>query len=315
MSVLEHSLVYKPFKYPWAMEFAVEHEKLHWGEWEITLQEDLEQWKKGEISDVEKNHITQILRLFTQSDVAVANGYCENFIPKFKNNEIRSALLSISAREGIHQRAYALLNETLGFPDSDYSLFLDVKAMSKKVEFMMQGDSSTHHNTAMALVQSTINEGVSLFSAFVMLMNYQRMGKMAGTCKVVEWSIRDESQHVEFITKLFRTFCEEHPAVVNDNMKKEIYQRFRQAVKLEDKIIDLAYDMGTIEGLDAEEVKQYIRYISDRRLIQLGLKGNYRIKENPLPWLDWMLSNDNHTNFFEQTVSDYSKDGLVGDWW
>jgi len=315
MSVLTNIGVYKPFGYPWAMEFAVEHEKLHWGEWEISLQEDLEQWKKGSLSEEEKNHITQILRLFTQSDFAVADSYCEKFIPKFKNNEVRCGLLSIAAREGTHQRAYALLNETLGFPDTMYSEFLEVKAMSDKVEFMVQGDSNSQHNLALALVQSTINEGVALFSAFVMLMNYQRLGKMPGMCKVVEWSIRDESLHVEFITKLFRTFCEEHPAIVNDEMKKEIYQRFRQAVKLEDKIIDLAYEMGEIEGLEAAEVKRYIRFISDRRLIQLGLKGNYKIKENPLPWLDWMLSNDNHTNFFEQTVSDYSKDGLVGDWW
>jgi glutaredoxin 3 len=94
-----------------------------------------------------------------------------------------------------------------------------------------------------------MNEGMSLFSAFAMLLNYQRFGKMPGMCTVVEWSVRDESQHAEGMAKLFRAFCEEHPRIVNDDFKKDIYEMFRTAVKLEDKVIDLAYEMGDLEGL------------------------------------------------------------------
>ena len=138
MSLLDYSKAFKPFSYPWAMQYATEHEKIHWGEWELNLQDDVSQWKMGQVTEQEKNHVTQILRLFTQSDVAVGGNYCDLFIPKFKNNEIRNMLLSFANREGTHQRAYALLNDTLGFPDSEYEAFLDYKQMVEKIEFMTE---------------------------------------------------------------------------------------------------------------------------------------------------------------------------------
>jgi ribonucleoside-diphosphate reductase beta chain len=186
--------------------------------------------------------------------------------------------------------------------------------MVDKIEFMRDNDVSTLHGLAKSMAQTCINEGMCLFSAFVMLLNYQRFGKMKGMCEVVEWSIRDETTHVEGMTKLFREFCLEHPKVVNDNFKKDIYSMMRTAVELEDKVIDLAYEMGDIEGLTAAEVKLYIRYIADRRLIQLGLKPNFKVKNNPLPWLDWIISGDSFKNFFEGTVTDYSAEGMTGEW-
>ena len=315
MSVLAPSITFKPFQYPWAVEASVEHEKIHWGEWEAKLQEDVGQWKSGVITPEQKLHITSILRLFTQSDVAVGTNYIEQFLPKFKNNEIRSMLSSFVNREFVHQRAYALLNDTLGLAEEEYSAFLEYEEMKTKIEFMQSADVHTQHGLAKALAQSACNEGMSLFSAFVMLLNYQRAGKMKGMCEIVEWSIRDESMHVEGMTKLFRTFLEEHPRIVNDEFKASIYQMFRDAVDLEDKVIDLAYgDTLEIEGLTANQVKQYIRYIADRRLIQLGLKGNWKVKENPLPWLDWIVNGDSLKNFFEGVVTDYNAAGMSGDW-
>jgi len=163
-------------------------------------------------------------------------------------------LLSFANREGTHQRSYALLNDTLGLPEEEYSAFLEYKEMSDKIEFMQQNDVSTRKGLGLALAQSACNEGMSLFSAFVMLLNYQRFGKMKGMCEIVEWSIRDETMHVQGMTQLFREYVKEHPRVVNDDFKKSIYKMYRQAVKLEDKVIDLAYEMGTIEGLEKEEV-------------------------------------------------------------
>jgi glutaredoxin 3 len=271
-------------------------------------------WKGGKMTPVEKDYVTNILRLFTQSDVAVGQNYFDHFIPKFKNNEVRNMLGSFACREGIHQRAYALLNETLGLPDSEYHAFLEYTEMADKVDFMMENDSSTQRGLALSLAKSVLNEGVALFASFVMLLNFQRYGKMKGMGKVVEWSIRDESMHVEGISKLFKSFCKEHPRVVDDEFKKTIYEMSRHAVKLEDKFIELAYKMGQIEGLEKEEVKQYIRYIADRRLIQLGMKTNFKVKENPLPWLEWILNGADHTNFFENRVTEYEVAGLKGDW-
>ena len=313
-SLTKLSETYKPFYYPWAVDLTVRHEKAHWIEEEVDLSEDVTDWKMNKVSSVEKEYITNILRLFTQSDVAVGQNYYDQFIPKFKNNEVRNMLGSFANREGVHQRAYALLNDTLGLPDSEYHAFLEYKEMANKIEYMQKSDVTNHRGLALALAKSVFNEGVALFASFVMLLNFQRYGKMKGMGKVVEWSIRDESMHVEGNSSLFKSFCAEHPKLIDDNFKKEIYTMATQIVKLEDKFIDLAYNLGEIEGLSSEEVKKYIRYITDRRLLQLGLKTSFKVKDNPLPWLEWILNGADHTNFFENRVTEYEVAGLSGSW-
>ena len=308
------SQTYKPFYYSWAGDLTVRHEKAHWIEDEIDLGEDVSDWKTNKVTPVEKDYITNILRLFTQSDVAVGQNYYDQFIPKFKNNEVRNMLGSFANREGVHQRAYALLNDTLGLPDSEYHAFLEYKEMTDKIEFMQKADTTTQRGLALALAKSVFNEGVALFASFVMLLNFQRVGKMKGMGKVVEWSIRDESMHVEGNSRLFKAFVAEHPKLVDNEFKKEIYVMAKDSVKLEDKFIELAYEMGEIQGLTMEEVKTYIRYITDRRLLQLGLKTNFKVKNNPLPWLEWILNGADHTNFFENRVTEYEVAGLTGSW-
>ena len=315
MSLLESNTTYKPFKYPWSVTYATEHERIHWIEDELELQTDINHWKSDKLTANEKNHITQILRLFTQSDVAVGTNYLEYYIPKFKNNEIRAMLTAFASREFIHQRAYALLNDTLGLPEEEFTAFLEYSEMADKVEFMSDIDVHSISGTALAIARSVLNEGVSLFSAFAMLLNYQRQGKMPGMCTVVEWSVRDESQHAEGMAKLFRAFTEEHPRVVNNEFKRTIFDMFRTSIRLEDKVIDLAYELGDLEGLSATDVKQYIRYLADRRLIQLGLKPNWKVKDNPLPWMEELLGGSSLSNFFEKRVTDYNAQGLEGEDW
>jgi len=313
--LLNFSESYKPFYYPWAVELSKKHEEVHWIEDEAELSEDVQDWKT-KLTEQEKEFITHILRLFTQSDVQVGENYHELLIPKFKNNEVRNMLSSFASREAVHQRAYALLNDTLGLPDEDFHKFLEYKEMAAKIDFMKEGETASHTGLALALAQSVFNEGMSVFASFVMLLNFQRFGKMKGMGTIVEWSIRDESLHVQGNAKLFRTFCDEHSRIVNDELKSKIYQMARNAVKLEDKFIDLAYAGGDgtqVQGLNKDEVKQYIRHIADRRLLQLGMKPLFSAKDNPLPWLDWVLNGASHDNFFEKRVTEYSVVGMEGD--
>jgi ribonucleotide reductase beta subunit family protein with ferritin-like domain len=312
MSLLKTSETYKPFKYPWAVELSKKHEEIHWIEDEAELSEDVQDWKT-KLSDSEKEFITHVLRLFTQSDVQVGENYHELLIPKFKNNEVRNMLSSFAAREAVHQRAYALLNDTLGLPDEDFHKFLEYKEMADKIDFMKDGDNNSHTGLALSLAQSVFNEGMSVFASFVMLLNFQRFGKMKGMATIVEWSIRDETIHVQGNSKLFREFCEEHPRIVNDELKSKIYKMARNAVKLEEKFIDLAFDGNEVQGITKQEVTDYIRHIADRRLLQLGLKPKFKQKDNPLPWLDWVLNGASHDNFFEKRVTEYSVAGMDGD--
>ena len=313
MSLTEVSKTYRPFLYPWAVELTKKHEEIHWVEDEAELSEDVQDWKT-KLSDDEKEFVTQVLRLFTQSDVQVGENYHELLIPKFKNNEVRNMLSSFANREGVHQRAYALLNDTLGLPDEEFHAFLEYKEMADKIEFMSQGNPNTLQGLALIMAQSVFNEGMSLFASFVMLLNFQRFGKMKGMGTIVEWSIRDESMHVQGNAKLFRAFCEEHPRIVNDELKSKIYEMAKTAVELEDKFINLAFKGNEVQGLTKEEVRKYIRHIADRRLLQLGMKTKFRQKDNPLPWLDWVLNGASHDNFFEKRVTEYSVVGMEGDW-
>ena len=312
MSLLKFSETYKPFLYPWAVELTKKHEEIHWIEDEAELSEDVQDWKT-KLSEDEKVFITHVLRLFTQSDVQVGENYHELLIPKFKNNEVRNMLASFANREGVHQRAYALLNDTLGLPDEDYHAFLEYSEMADKIDFMKDGNISSHMGLALALAQSVFNEGMSVFASFVMLLNFQRFGKMKGMATIVEWSIRDETIHVQGNAKLFREFTDEHPRIINDELKSKIYQMAENAVALEDKFIQLAFKGNSVQGLTKKEVRDYIRHIADRRLLQLGLKPLFKQKKNPLPWLDWVLNGASHDNFFEKRVTEYSVAGMEGD--
>lgn len=309
----EFSTTYKPFYHEWAMAWAVEHEDIHWTEQELDLAEDVKNWKK-DLTPEEKNLVSQILRLFTQSDVQVGQNYCDYFIPHFKNNEIRNGLLSIGAREGTHQRAYAMINETLNLPDSEFHAFLEYTEMSDKAKFMGANDTTDDHGVALAIAKTVFSEGVSLFGAFAMLLNFQRYGKMKGMCEAVRWSITDESMHVEFMSKLFRAFCDENPHVVTDKLKREIYEMAREVAELEDRYLDLAFELGDVQGLSKDEMKQYVRYLLDRRLVQLGLKPNFNVEKNPLKWFDQIMGSENHANFFESRVTDYQVVGMSGKW-
>jgi ribonucleotide reductase beta subunit family protein with ferritin-like domain len=281
MSLLKTSETYKPFKYPWAVELSKKHEEIHWIEDEAELSEDVQDWKT-KLSESEKEFITHVLRLFTQSDVQVGENYHELLIPKFKNNEVRNMLSSFAAREAVHQRAYALLNDTLGLPDEDFHKFLEYKEMADKIDFMKEGETNSHTGLALALAQSVFNEGMSVFASFVMLLNFQRFGKMKGMATIVEWSIRDETIHVQGNSKLFREFCEEHPRIVNDELKSKIYSMAENAVRLEEKFIQLAFKGNDVQGLTKKEVRDYIRHIADRRLLQLGMKAVIQPKEKPI---------------------------------
>ena len=114
--------------------------------------------------------------------------------------------------------------------------------------------------------------------------------------------------------KLFKTYIQENPEIWNDDLKSKIYTIATRMVELEDKFIDLAFEMGAMENLSSDDVKTYIRYIADRRLISMGMKGIFKVKKNPLPWVEEMINAPIHGNFFENRVTDYAKGALSGNW-
>jgi ribonucleoside-diphosphate reductase beta chain len=312
----EERTFFKPFHYPWAYEAWLKHEQSHWMHSEVPMAEDVKDWK-NKLTAEQKQFLTHIFRFFTQGDIDVAGGYVNNYLPYFPQPEVRMMLLGFAAREALHVAAYSHLIETLGLPDVMYNQFLEYDAMRQKHDYVIDiaQQNTTKENTAKHIaVFSAFTEGMQLFSSFIMLLNFPRQGLMKGMGQIVTWSIVDETMHTESMIKLFRTYIEENKEIWNDQLKSDIYTIAEKMVALEDRFIDLAFEMGEMPGLTADEVKTYIRYIADRRLISLGLKGIFKVKKNPLPWVEEMINAPTHTNFFENRSTDYAKGALSGDW-
>jgi ribonucleoside-diphosphate reductase beta chain len=245
----------------------------------------------------------------------VNNCYMKHYSQVFKPTEVLMMLSAFSNIETIHISAYSHLLDTIGMPEIEYSAFLKYKEMKDKFDYMQGFSVQNKFEIARTMAAfGAFIEGLQLFASFAILLNFPRAGEMKGMGQIVTWSVRDESLHCQSIIKLFRTFINENPELWTEALRSEIYSTCRTIVEHEDAFIDLAFEQGPVKGLTPEEVKTYIRFIADRRLTELGLHEIYQIAKNPLPWLDEMLNATEHTNFFENRATEYSKASTVGSW-
>ncbi len=311
--LLTPSHSYKPFRYPWAYDFWKRQQQIHWMPEEVPLGEDCKDWAT-KLNDQERNLLTQIFRFFTQSDVEVNDNYMERYARVFKPTEVKMMLSAFSNMETIHIAAYALLLETIGMPESEFSAFLEYEEMADKHTYMQDFGVETNADIARTLAMfGAFTEGLQLFASFAMLMNFPRFNKMKGMGQIVSWSVRDESLHCEGMIKMFHAFAKE-TEVLTPAVKDDIVDCCKTVVGLEDKFIDLAFEMGDVEGMTPEDIKNYIRYIADWRLGQLELPKVYGVSEHPIPWLTEILNGVEHANFFEARATEYSKGSTRGDW-
>ena len=319
--------------YPEAYEYWDTSEKMHWLFDEVPLADDVANFNVADKR--EKEFITEVMRLFTQNDIEVGHGY-DVLLRIFKPTEVSMMLRGNADRESTHIAAYSLFTETLGFDDSFYTEYLEDELMAEKIEYVEQSQVKKYEEYEadfdeegqwpitkeeyieyrykqdiifMLAVYATVTEGVSLFAQFAMLLKYQLDNKYKGLGTIVEWSIKDEEQHVVSNSWLLRTFISENPEVFDDNIKKRVYDAVREIVAKEEELVDQLNP----PHMDNEEVKQYIRYIADQRLKLIGFKANWDIATNPLPYME-DLTGTVLTNFFEGKVTEYSKSSLQGDW-
>jgi ribonucleotide reductase beta subunit family protein with ferritin-like domain len=302
-------------RYHKLQEILQAHERAHWGIWEIDVRKDVEQWRSGVVTPEQKAFITMILRFFTQADTNVSAGYVERLLPVFKNADARMMLLSFASRESTHMLGYKFLNDNLGLDSEAFSSeFLQVSELKAKHEFMVESvDMRSDKGRAEYLAKQVLMEGVNLFASFAMLLTFRRMGLTPGQVDVNIWSQVDESWHVAGLVELFKIFLSEHPRIVNDEFKRKIYETQRQVVALEHASIDVAFNAGNPGNLDRQDVKDYICFVSDYRMKQMGFKPQYNIAANPLPWID-DLTGDMLGDFFDTTITGYSKGNLQGEW-
>lgn len=315
MSLLEPRSYYKPFEYPWAFDYYLIQNQIHWLPEEVPLGEDVKDWNLR-LTPGMRNFLTQLFRFFTQADVDVQDCYMSRYMRVFgAKPEVRMMLGAFNNMESVHAHSYSLLLDTVGMPEVEYQAFLKYEAMANKHNFIDGFSVETPEDMAasMAVISGGI-EGVQLFSSFAMLLNLPRQGLMKGMGQIITWSVRDESLHVEGLSRLFKTFVRENRNVWNDRVKKKVYDSFEILVDQEDAFVDLAFEEGAGENLEAKDMKRYNRFIADRRLLGLGMKPIFNEKNNPLPWLDEILNGVEHANFFENRATEYSKGATQGTW-
>jgi ribonucleoside-diphosphate reductase beta chain len=325
IGLLEHSGTYDVDRYPWAYSAWKRQQQIHWMGEEVPLGEDVKDWQGNRLSSNDRHLLTQIFRLFTQSDVEVSDNYFKRYIPIFQPLEIQMMMAAFTNMETVHIDAYALLLKTLGMPKTEFAAFRDYDSMRAKVDYMHSFGTKTCSDVARTLAMfGAFTEGMSLFASFAMLMNFPRFNKMKGMGQIVSWSVRDESLHCESIIRLYHEWARETGAVTKD-VAEDITEVGKTMVGLEDKFIDLAFELGDVQGMTPNDIKSYIRYICDWRLTQLkltpvygyftGSAGEYKqAMEHPLPWLSAMLNGVEHANFFEARSTEYSKAATRGQW-
>jgi len=316
MSLLEERVVYKPFEYPQAYDYWLKQQQAHWLHTEVPMANDVSDWKSN-MKAHEKNVVGQILKGFAQTETVV-NDYWSTLVTKwFRKPEVIMMGTTLGSSETIHAEAYSLLNEQLGL--DDFSEFLEDEATMAKIESLMNvrdnhdGTPNWHERAKSLAIFSAFTEGVNLFSSFAVLLSFKMRNKLKGVGQIVEWSVRDESLHSNAGCWLFRTLMEEHPEFKTKKLIKEIEDAGRLAMKLEFDFIDKAFELGDLENLSKNELKNFIKQRINTKMSDLGLDSIVPSSEidkgalKTMKWFDAVIAGKQHTDFFASRVTNYSK--------
>jgi len=303
MSLLEPRLIYAPFVYQQAYDFWEKQQQAHWLHSEIAMAGDISDWKTN-LSETEKFVIGSVLKGFTQAEIVIEDYWSNKVAKWFKHPEIQMMANTFASFESIHAVSYAYLNQSLGL--EDYAAFLYEPSAKAKIDRLVNIKGKTKKEIALSL---------AIFSAI--LLNFSRFNKLRGVGQIIQFSIRDESLHSTAGCWLFRTLVKENPEIFTDELKKEIYDAARLTVQLEDAFIDMAFSKGDIQGLSKEDLKTYIRFRTNTKLQDLGLKTNWKNIDKTVIdkffWFDVISQGVEHADFFSGRVTTYAKGTLNWD--
>lgn len=325
MGLLDSSGTYNVERYPFAFDCWRKQQQIHWVGEEVPLGDDVKDWQSERLSGEERHLLTQIFRFFTQSDIEVGENYLNRYMPIFQPLEVRMMMTAFTNMETVHIDAYALLLKTLGMPKTEFEAFKEYESMQAKADYMHSFGMKTCADVARTLAMfGAFTEGMALFASFAMLLNFPRHNKMKGMGQIVSWSVRDESLHCAGIIELYHEWVKEMGGITKE-IQEDIVDVAKTMVGLEEKFIDLAFELGEVEGMTPDDIKSYIHYIADWRLSQLKcppcfgyfkkVDSSYeQLRAHPLPWLTEILNGVEHANFFEQRATEYSKASTKGAW-
>lgn len=311
--ITEKRLFYKPFEYTQAHEFLKQQQRVHWLPEEVTLAADVNDFKL-KLTESEKNLIGQILKSFAQTETHVEDYWSSYVSHWFPKPEIQSMAVTFGSFESIHAEAYSLLNESLGL--DDFEAFMDDEEARNKIERLQQVNAGTMEEIAQSLaIFSAFTEGVNLFSSFAILMSFQMRNLMKGMGQIVAWSVRDESLHSKAGCWLFSQLLKERPELDTIDLRLKVTEACQISVDLEFAFIDKVFEMGNLENLTKEQLKNFIHARANEKMVELGYKPVYVVDDkllDEIAWFGQITSGVEQQDFFAQRPSSYSKS--TADW-
>ena len=319
-NLLQERIVYKPFEYQEAADYWLKQQQAHWLHTEVPMMSDLNDWNSN-LSETEKNIIGSILKGFAQTETVV-NDYWSGLVTKwFRKPEVIMMATTFGAFETIHAEAYSLLNETLGL--ENFAEFMEDEATMAKIENLtavrdsFNGEKDLHEIAKSLAIFSAFTEGVNLFSSFAVLLSFKMRNKLKGEGQIVEWSIRDESLHSEAGCWLFRTLIQENPELKTPELEAAINEAALLSLQLELDFIRKCYELGDLEGCSQYDLENFIKNRINTKLGDLGYPGIISDIDvtavERMKWFDALSAGKQHTDFFANRVTNYSKGHLQWD--
>lgn len=307
-----------PMRYLWARQHYKNGVANNWTPEEISMQQDIEQWKSSTmLSPAERRLILWNLGFFSTAESLTANNIVLTVYRHVTNPECRQYLLRQAYEEAIHTDTFVYCCDSLGLdPDMIYGMYETIPSIKEKDDFVVQ---LTHAMMDPAFTTHSIEgirqflhdligfyvimEGIFFYAGFAMMLALRRQGKMVGIGEQFEYIMRDESVHVAFGCDLINTIVSENPGIWTDELSAKLVSLVRKAVELEKRYARDACPAGMLV-INAEQFCEYVEYIADRRLERVGLPRIYHTA-NPLPWMSGSTDLHKEKNFFERKVIDY----------
>ena len=314
-----------PFKYDWAWQKYLDGCANHWMPQEINMTPDVALWKdKNGLSEDERKIVMRSLGFFSTADSLVANNLVLSVYRHITNPECRQYILRQSFEEAIHTHAYQYVIQSLGMDEAElFNMYREVPSVARKaswaLDFTKELDNPNFKTGEIEedkkLLRNLIAfycvlEGIFFYCGFTQILSMGRRNKMTGTSEQFQYILRDESMHLNFGIDMINQIKLENPHLWDEEMQDQAAGMILQGMELEIEYARDTMPRGVL-GMNASMMEEYLNYIANRRLVQLGLPEEFPNSENPFPWMSEIMDLRKEKNFFETRVIEYQTGGAL----
>jgi ribonucleoside-diphosphate reductase beta chain len=314
-----------PFKYDWAWQKYLDGSANHWMPQEINMTADVALWKDPNgLTEDERRIVMRNLGFFSTADSLVANNIVLSVYRHITNPECRQYLLRQALEEAIHTHAYQYVIESLGMDEGEiFNMYKEIPSVARKAAWALPfTESLADQNFKTGSLEDDktllrnliafycVLEGIFFYCGFTQILSMGNRNKMTGTAEQFQYILRDESMHVNFGIDMINQIKLENPQLWDEAMQTEARNMILQGTQLE---IEYAHDTmpGGILGMNAESMSDYLKFIANRRLTQIGLEEEFPNATNPFPWMSEIMDLRKEKNFFETRVIEYQTGGAL----